>query len=203
MLKLISFIIFASFIFQINSQAQNTLILVNGKKIAIGEYKYGDAYLTYKSQKGKLKSTYLDDVFAVKEQNGKEKVFYIPDSTEANAFTVNQMRDFVNGTYDARTNYKTPWITSVGLIVGGGSAGLTAAGMSSLLVPVLPSFYSACIGLIKVKKEKLNLPAKFKNNEYYMEGYVQRVNHKRINHAILGSGAGIALGIVAVILFAK
>jgi len=203
MIKIISFLILITFLIHLESKAQNTLVLVNGKKIEIGEYKYGDTYLTYKNKKGKLKSSYLNDIFSVEEQNGKEKVFYIPDSTEANAFTIDQMRDFVNGTYDARTNYKTPWITTAGLIIGGGSAGLTAAGMSSLLVPVLPAFYSAGIGIIKVKKEKIDLPTNLKNNEYYLEGYVQRVNHKRTNHAILSSAAGIALGVAAVILFAK
>lgn len=202
-MKFISSFILIAFIFSFKVNAQNTLVLVNGKKIEIGEYKYGDTYLTYKNTKGKLKSSYLNDIFSVQEKNGKEKIFYIPDSTEAKAFTIDQMRDFVNGSYDARTNYKTPWITTAGIVIGGSSAGLTAVGMSSLLVPVLPTFYSAGIGLVKVKKEKLDLPEKLKNNEYYLEGYMQRANHKRINHAILGSGVGLALGIAAVILFAK
>jgi len=187
------------------SKAQNTMLLVNGKKIEIGEFKVSDSlFLAYKNKKGKIKSTNLIDVFSVKEQNGKETIFYVPDNIDAESFTINQMRDFVNGAYDARTNYKTPWITTGGFVVGGGSAvAVSAVGLNSLLVPVFPALYSGGVGMVKVKKEKLNIPDNLKTNDYYMEGYTRVANHKRINNAIIGSGIGMALGIVAVIIFSK
>lgn len=185
------------------SKAQNTLLLVNGKKIEVGEFKVSDSlFLAYKNKKGKIKSVYLHDIFSVQEQNGKETIFYIPDHTDTESFTINQMRDFVNGAYDARTNYKTPWITTGGFVVGGGSAvAVSAIGLNSLLVPIFPALYSGGVGIVKVKKDKLNIPDNFKNNDYYLEGYTRVANHKRINNAIIGSGVGMALGIVAVIIF--
>jgi len=114
------------------------------------------------------------------------------------------MRDFVSGASDARTNYKTPWITTGGFVVGGGSAiAVSAVGLNSLLVPIFPALYSGGVGIIKVKKDKLNIPDNLKNNDYYVEGYFRVANHKRINNAIIGSGIGMALGIVAVLIFSK
>ncbi len=191
-------------IFSFTANAQNKMLLVTGKKIDIGSYKIGESdYLSYKNEKGKTKSINKQDIFSIKEENGKETVIYVPNAEDSTAFTVEQMRDFVTGAYDARTNYKTPLITSVGLVVGGGSVGLTAAGMSTLLVPVLPVVYTSGIGIFKAKKEKLKLPENLKTNEYYTAGYLQRVNRKRVNHAIIGTLIGIAVGTVGVITFAK
>ena len=187
------------------SKAQNTLLLVTGKKIEIGEFKVSDSlFLAYKNKKGKIRSANLQDVFSVKAVNGKETIFYVPDSSDAESFTIIQMRDFVSGASDARTNYKTPWITTGGFVVGGGSAiAVSAVGLNSLLVPIFPALYSGGVGIIKVKKDKLNIPDNLKNNDYYVEGYFRVANHKRINNAIIGSGIGMALGIVAVLIFSK
>lgn len=199
------FFLFAVVVGLPESKAQNTMLLVNGKKIEIGEFKVDDSlFLAYRSKKGKIKSVDLRDIFSVREKKGNETIFYAPDNTDTESFTINQMRDFVNGAYDARTNYKTPWVTTGGFIVGGGSAvAVTAVGLNSLLVPIFPALYSGGVGIIKVKKDKLNVPDNLKKNDYYMEGYTRVANHKRINNAIIGSGIGMALGIVAVIVFSK
>ena len=199
------FFLFAVVVGLPESKAQNTMLLVNGKKIEIGEFKVDDSlFLAYRSKKGKIKSVDLRDIFSVREKKGNETIFYAPDNTDTESFTINQMRDFVNGAYDARTNYKTPWVTTGGFIVGGGSAvAVTAVGLNSLLVPIFPALYSGGVGIIKVKKDKLNVPDNLKKNDYYMEGYTRVANHKRINNAIIGSGIGMALGIVAVIIFSK
>ncbi|MEN8120808.1 MAG: hypothetical protein ABFS35_10700 [Bacteroidota bacterium] len=189
----------------VESKAQNTLLLVTGKKIEIGEFKVGDSlFLAYKNKKGKIRSANLQDVFSVKKKNGEETIFYIPDSTDNETFTINQMRDFVNGAYDARTNYKTPWVTTGGFVVGGGSAvAVSVIGLNSLLVPIFPALYSGGVGIVKVKKNKLDIPENLKSNNYYVEGYTRVANHKRINNAIIGSGVGIAIGILGIIIFNK
>ncbi len=206
MRKLIYYLVLTTiFLHLFESKAQNTLWLVNGKKLTIGEFKVSDSlFLAYKNKKGKIKSADLRDVFSVKLKSGEETVFYVPDATDTESFSINQMRNFVNGAYDARTNYKTPWITTGGFVVGGGSAvAVSAIGLNSLLVPVFPALYSGGIGIIKVKKDKFDVPQNLKSNEHYMEGYMRMANHKRINNAIIGSGVGMALGIVAVIIFNK
>jgi len=202
-MKKIFNLILALFLSIFFANAQSTMFLVTGKKIEIKDFKADSSeYISYKNLKGKVKAINKQDVFSITENSGKETVFYVPNSADSTAFTINQMRDFVTGSYDARTNYKTPWLTSVGLVVGGGSVGLTAAGMSTLLVPVMPVAYTAGVGVFKKKKEKLKLPENLKSNEYYTAGYLQRVNRKRINHAIIGTLIGIAAGTVGVIIFA-
>ncbi len=198
------YLLIVLFSFSSFAKSQNTMLLVTGKKLDIGEFKLnkGD-YISYKNQKGKLKSIAKQDVFSINSNTGKETLIYTPDLSDTSAFTIPQMRDYVTGAYDARSSYKTPWLTSAGFIIGGSSVGLTAAGMSALLIPVLPVTYSAGVGIFKMKKEKLQFPDNLKNNDYYTEGYLNRVNRKRENHAILGTIIGMAAGTIAVIAFAK
>ncbi len=198
------YLLIVLFSFSSFAKSQNTMLLVTGKKLDIGEFKLNkSAYISYKNKKGKLKSIAKQDVFSIRSNTGKETLVYTPDLSDTAAFTVSQMRDYVTGAYDARTSYKTPWLTSAGFIIGGSSVGLTAAGMSALLIPVLPVTYSAGVGIFKMKKEKLQLSDNLKNNDYYTEGYLNRVNRKRENHAILGTIIGMAAGTIAVIAFAK
>ncbi|RLD74689.1 MAG: hypothetical protein DRJ10_16640, partial [Bacteroidetes bacterium] len=59
----------------LESKAQNTLLLINGKKVEIGEFKRSDSlFLAYKNKKGKIKSVNLFDIFSVQEKNGKETI---------------------------------------------------------------------------------------------------------------------------------
>ncbi|OQY03911.1 MAG: hypothetical protein B6I20_04010 [Bacteroidetes bacterium 4572_117] len=184
-----------------NIKAQNTILLISGKKLEIGEFKLSDdMFLLYKNKKGKNKFADLRDVFSVKEQNGKETIFYNVDSTDIESFTINQMRSFVNGSFDARSNYKNPWVITGGFVVGAGSAvAVSVVGLNTIIAPVFPALYSGGVGIIK--KNKFDLPDKFKSNPHYMAGYKRAANHKRINNAIIGSGIGMALGIVAIIVF--
>lgn len=203
-MKKILYLFFVLFCLSYYAKSQNTMLLVTGKKLVIGDFKLNKSdYISYKNQKGKIKSVAKQDVFSIRLNNGNETLIYHPDLSDTTAFTVEQMRDYVSGVYDARTNYKMPWLTSCAIVLGGSSIGLTAAGMNTLLAPVIPVTYSAGIGVFKVKKNKLQLPDNFKNNDYYTEGYLYRVNKKRINHAILGSIIGIAAGTLAVITLVK
>ena len=198
------YLVFVLFALANIAKSQNTMLLVTGKKLNIGDFKLNKSdYISYKNQKGKIKSIARQDVFSIRSSNDKETLVYSPDLSDTAAFTIDQMRDYVAGAYDARTNYKTPWLTGSGFILGGGSVGLTAAGMSALLVPVIPVTYSAGVGIFKMKKDKLKLPDNFKNNDYYTEGYLYRVNRKRANHAILGTIIGMAAGTIAVITLVK
>ncbi|MCF6241165.1 MAG: hypothetical protein L3J74_07460 [Bacteroidales bacterium] len=198
------YLLFVLFVFANLAKSQETMLLVTGKKISISDFKINESdYISYKNKKGKIKTIAKQDVFSISLENGKETVLYAPDLSDTAAFSVAQMRDYVKGAYDARTNYKTPWLTGSGFIIGGGSVGLTAAGMNALLIPVLPVTYSAGVGIFKMKKEKLQLPDNLKNNDYYTEGYLNRVNRKRVNHAILGTIIGMAAGTIAVIAFTK
>ena len=99
-MKTIIFII-AALIFQINtisSFSQNTMLLKNGKKITIGEYKVSEnSFLAYKNQKGKLKSIEIEDIFSIIDKSGAEKVFYKADSTDNESFSLEQMRFFIHG----------------------------------------------------------------------------------------------------------
>lgn len=198
------YLLIVLFSFSSFAKSQNTIFLVTGKKLAIGDFKMNKSdYISYKNKKGKIKSIPKEDVFSISSSTGNEILVYTPDLSDSSSFTIAQMRDYVRGAYDARTNYKTPWIGFAGFMVGGGSVGLTTLGMSSLLVPVLPISYDAGVGIFKMKSKKLKLSENLISNPYYKEGYLNRANRKRMNHAILGTIIGMAAGTVAVIAFVK
>ncbi|MBN1250560.1 MAG: hypothetical protein JXR51_05225 [Bacteroidales bacterium] len=193
-------------VFQIFTEvvfSQNILQLANGKKISIGEYKVSEnSFLSYKNQKGKLKSIELEEVFSIIDKSGNENLFYVADSSDNEAFNVEQMRFFINGESDALNNYKSTWTFIGGIAVGAGSVvSIPLAGLSSLYAPVFPLAYSSSVGLIKVKTEKLGIEKQYIDNEHYVLGFEKTAKQKRIKNSLLGSGIGIAVGLSAALLF--
>ena len=196
-------IIISIFLFQINSLvifSQNTMLLTNGKKITIGQYKIGNNnILAYKNKKDKLKNIELEDVFSIVEKSGNEKIFYKSDSTNKEYFTVEQMRYFIKGENDAANNYKSPWTTVGGVIVGVGTVvSVPLVGLNSLYAPLLPIAYNSSVGLIQVKTEKLGIESQYIDNKHYVLGYKKTAKQKRITNSLFGSGIGIVVGIAAV-----
>jgi len=154
-------IFFASF-------SQNTMLLTNGKKVTIGEYKLGkNNFLLYKNQKGKIKNIEFQEIFSIKEKSGNEKIFYKPDSTNNESFSVEQMQFFVKGENDAINNYKSPWTTVGGITVGAGSVVcVPLAGLYSLYVPIPLLAYTSSVGLIKKKTKKLGIKKQYIENKH-------------------------------------
>ena len=206
-MKTILFII-ATFLFQINtinSFSQNTMLLTSGKKITIGEYKVSESsFLAYKNQKEKLKSIVIEDVFSIIDKSGAETIFYKSDTTNNESFSVDQMRFFVNGENDAINNYKSPWTTVGGIVIGAGSViSVPLAGLNSLYTPIFPTAYVSSVGLIKVKTKKLGIKNQYLENKHYVLGFEKAAKQKRIKNSLFGSGIGIAVGIGAALVFLK
>ena len=203
-MKTIYFII-NLFIFQIIATlafSQNTVLLTNGKKMSIGEYKVSDnGFLAYKNQKNKINNIELADIFSVIEKSGNEKIFFKPDSIDNESFTVDQMRFFVKGESDAINNYKSPWTTIGGVVIGAGSViSIPLAGLNSLYVPIFPLAYTTSVGLIK-KAKKIGIEEQYLENKHYVLGFDKAAKHKRIKNSLFGSGIGLVVGIGVILVF--
>jgi hypothetical protein len=163
-----------SLILQVDLIAQNNLWLTNGKRVNIREYKIENPDLiVYKSLKGKSKSIQTFEVFAIADSTGKEQVVYLPDTSYQGAFTIIEMRSFVQGQYDADLKYKSPWTTVGGVAV----AGLGGAVVNPFYVILIPVAYCSGIGLTKTREKKLGIPTEFAQNEHYILGYKREVKH--------------------------
>jgi len=191
-MRLIKFSV--SFIFVLSAffvNAQNTLWLTNGKKINIGEFKIENKdYISYKSLKNKSKSIETYEVFSLIEKDGNEIIVYNQDTTYEGAFTLIEMRAFVQGQSDANQNFKSPLITAGGIVVMGASSVV----INPVFVILVAGAYCTTIGVTKPSHKKLNIPMEYKNNEHYVLGYKKETKHKRIKNAIIGSGIGLAVG---------
>jgi hypothetical protein len=200
MKRIVIVVILIVFSVQSNLFAQNYLWLTNGKKLKIGDYKIESPdIISYKNQKGKIKSIQSFDVFSVIESSGKENVIYLPDTSYQGAFTVPEMRSYVQGQYDAGLKFKSPLTTIGGFVLASGSSLF----INPMYVFVLSTGYCSAIGLTKASEKKLNIPAEFAQNEHYKLGYKKTVKHKRITNAIIGSGIGLIVGIGTIAIINK
>ena len=204
-MRLVIFI-FSLIIFQIittGSFSQNTLVLTNGKKIDIGEFKLNENnILAYKNSKGKIKSVLIEDVFSSIDKLGTETIYYKPDSTDSESFNIEEMRFFINGESDAINNYKNLWTTIGGIVIGAGSViSVPLVGLNSLYIPIFPTAYTSTVGLIKVKTQKLGIEKQYLDNKHYVLGFKKVAKHKRIKNSLFGSGIGIAVGIGVALVF--
>ncbi len=194
---LVSFILVLAAFFV---KAQNTLWLTNGKKIEIGEYKFANKdFITYKSLKNKSKSIETYEVFSLIENNGNEIVVYKQDTTYQGAFSILEMRAFVQGQTDANKNFKSPLITAGGIVLAGASSVV----INPVFIILVSGAYCTTIGLTKTSEKKLTIPLEYKNNEHYLLGYKKECKHKRIKSAILGSGIGLVVGFTTFALINK
>ena len=183
------FIIALIFMFQAN--AQQSLLLTNGKKINISELKLDSLnQILYKTPKGHIKMIEADEVFSWTREDSVEVIFYKPECSDV-CFRIDQMKDYINGTADGR-KHKAHWSTFAGFVTG------TVSGMflATYLTPVLPAGIAGLSGGIKPKEENLNIPKKYKNNKHYIEGYKKSLKQKRVINSIIGGGTGIIAGIL-------
>jgi hypothetical protein len=189
-----------SLLFIINvSLAQNTVWLLNGKKIIINDYninKYEDTHnLVYFNTRGKEKQIGVDDIFSVTDNTGEERIFYKKDSLIGSFFTTTQMKDYVRGEFEAHKNYKAPLSTALGFIAGGVSVIIPLEKM--FYAPLIPAAATTIIGCTKPAGKKIkNKYPNYANNNYYILGYKESAKNKRIKNALKGSVAGMAAGII-------
>ncbi len=181
------------------SHAQNTVSLLNGKKISINDYninKDEDAgNLIYKNSNGKERQIGVDEIFSITDKAGNENIFYKQDSLTGNFFTIKQMGDYIKGEFEARQNYKAPLSTVLGFVAGGTSAILPLDKM--FYAPLIPGAATAIIGSTKPAENKIkNQHPNYATNNYYLLGYKESAKRKRINNALKGSAVGMVTGII-------
>jgi hypothetical protein len=181
-------------------KAQNTLLLNNGKKIAIGEYKIvSNDFISYKTLKDKFKSIETYEVFSIIEKEGHEIVIYKQDSLLQGSFDLMEMRAFVQGQSDAIQNFKSPFITAGGIAV----AGISSVIINPVFVIPVSGVYCGIVGITKTSEKKMVIPENYKSNEHYLLGYKKECKHKRIKNAIIGSGIGLVVGFTTFVLVNK
>ncbi len=131
--------------------AQDTLLLLNGKKIVVSSVDLQGNTIAYRSldKTDKLRTIDPDRVFSVLYKDGHERVVYQTDSLDPMDFKVEEMRSFINGVQDARKIYRNNFIKGSGLVIGAGSAYFAIWGL------VGPPLYSTVLGSFNANIEKI------------------------------------------------
>src|SRR5205085_12004901 len=104
--------------------AQDTLLLISGRKIVVSAIDLSGNTIAYRTpdKKDKLKTIDPYRVFSVIYRDGNERIIYQPDSLDPIDFKVEEMRNFIKGEQDARSLYKNNAIKVIGAGFGAGSA---------------------------------------------------------------------------------
>lgn len=164
----------------------------DGKKMQVNEFKIENPeYIYYKNLKNKVKAIESSEVFAILDSSGKEILIFKADTSFKDAFTISEMRSFVQGQSDAIEKYKASWATIGGIAV----SGATAMIINPVYLIAVSGIYCAGVGVIPVREKKLNINPEFLNNEAYKLGYKKASKHKRIKNSIIGSAIGLVIGL--------
>lgn len=191
---------------------ENTIWLLNGKKVIAKNYKLlDDGYdslnytIRYKNIYDKEKTVYTDQVFSILKSDNSEVVFYKPQPDLGEPLQVEEMRQFVTGLYDVQQNKVNDL-----LIAGGFAAGLIGAvtpqvslgsGMSGGGIPVgllIPLSYISITGYFTPNDKYINSQSLPSDNEYYLAGFTEGYKKKSIKKTILTTCVGYLSGLVIV-----
>ena len=190
-----------------NINAQDTILLMKGKRLFVSDSKVevnakGDTVVSFHTDKGKTKSKRIDKVFSLSSTSG-EQVFYVPD-TAAEEPSVENMRRFLQGKADFSGGF------SWGFYAGGVAAMAAGeviptlkfkVGSNNADIPigmVVPFGYIFVVGNTTKSVEKLK--AKYPNmsdDEYYIFGAQAAISQKRMRDGALGVLTGGVIWIVA------
>lgn len=209
MRSLVVLFIISTFICESVNAQVSTMLLRNGKKVLISDYKidgqgYYDGKIDFVNAKGKNKDKYLDEVFSIIDAKGQEKILYESNEELGEVLTVGQMSDYVSGMGDSRIYKISPLVMVGGFATGFGGTIIpqvkVSAGENSMGIPLgilVPATYVGIMGATTPKAETLQaeLPEKA-NNEHYLMGYQDGVQKKRFKHSIIGAAIGVVGGII-------
>ena len=126
----------------LSAPAQDTLLLISGKKIIASSVDIRDNKIAYKKNTpdSKLKTIDPERVFSIIYKDGREQLIYQSDSLDPIDFKVEEMRSFITGEQDAMKYYKNNVVKGMGIIIGGSSALLGFYGI------IIPPLYSTIVG---------------------------------------------------------
>lgn len=189
----------------LNTQAQDTLIFLNGKHEVVNVSHETASFVVYQKFKkngslSKMKDVAKEDLFSIQyflpaNADSAQKVsqIYQVDSILEDYFTVAEMNRFLDGRNEARENYKAFKFTAGGFLVGLGAGYL---GAYWGLVPC---------GVYTGASASWNFPIWFKvsddetklKDDHFLAGYKEQSRKKQARNAALGSLTGLITSVTS------
>jgi len=198
MFKLSVIIISIICLFAFQTNAQQNILLLSGKRILVKDSRIDTSgVVLYKTASDKVKGIDISEVFSVTRADSVEVIVYKPECSDV-CFKIDQMRDYLTGISDGK-KFKDKWSLPIVLVVGGASGFFIMPTLS----PIVPALSCVGVALTGPKPQNMIFPDKYKDNQHYIQGYCSAVKKKRIRNGIIGGGIGLVLGITSAILISK
>lgn len=176
------------------TNAQDTLIFINGKKVTANNIKLADTQVHYNPVSGttRIKKAETYNIFSIKRADGTETYIYQQD-TLTDDLSLEQMKMFVKGQQDAREYYNPIAITVTSAVIGV-TSGLTLQFFA--LVP--PALFATIVGASTpdVSDHTVFNPELFSSPEYLM-GFESKARNIKIKRALIYGIGGAILGYAA------
>lgn len=196
-------LIFIAFFMVANffSDAQHSMLLLNGNEHAVKSYDVKGDYLIYSKpgeKPGKRHKMFLDRLYSINDSLLGERIVYMPDSTDTLELNKTDMRTFIYGEQYAMKHYKKPMNAVAGAAVGIGSGFLNIYGLFVPFVYVgVANRFSA-----KVPTNLPDAPAMV-GNDLFKEGYQYKARKKKAKDGLIFGGIGFALSFTLITILAK
>ena len=138
------------------------------------------------------------NIFSIVYGDTNEVVVYKPDPSDEKAFTIIQMRSYVEGAAYARKNYHSFLPASIAFIVGAGGGYIGFWGF----LPALAYDIGVSSHHPEPKSKKNeNAPQEF--DQFFVFGYQDMVSKKKTHNIIAGSFIGFVAGVVCNYIITK
>ncbi|MBU0764874.1 MAG: hypothetical protein KJ607_08570 [Bacteroidetes bacterium] len=179
--------------------SQDTVLFLNGRTLVLSAYKFDTErqLLLYKNRKGRMKWVEKDFIFSIRDSCGIEKIYYHPDTIERSFLSVSQMRSFAYGQRDAYSRFKAPGAAVSGFTVGAASPFALYVWYSFIPSLAVSAVYE--IVPVRMKRIEKKCPDKI-DDIFYLQGFRETANRKRVLNAVIGTGAGFVTGVAAALI---
>jgi hypothetical protein len=164
------------------------IILTNGKVIDVKFISHIEEGIVV-LEKGRLTKLNPEEVFSYSLDKTEIVVYTPKDSTE---YSVDEMRNYVNGRRLARAHHKSPGSTALGFVVG--ASGGYFLVFWSLLSTAVVTAADASINPYLFNKETKKLKPEFEKNEPLKQGFNYQAKRKKAKNQLSGGGIGIGIG---------
>lgn len=197
---LLFFLLFAvSFV-----QGQDKILLMNGLERDCRIVSDTGFVIQYEVTKknGKVKSLQANrgEVFSYMRAGEQEIIIYQLDTLfDDNIYDPSQMRAYLAGQFDGRTNFKARHIAVIGFVVCGGIAFAGGDGYFTAVGPPILYTLSQFIGKVKIREHTMT-NKNYKYNDIYADGYEPPARTKKLLTALWSGFAGSAAGVTLFLL---
>ena len=195
----IALIVFCSFRSVGQTNAQDTIYLMNGHIVAekVIDTLLGAVTIMNPTKQGKKIHYEIPQLYMVNFATGGKRYYYKQDTFLLNYFTRDEMWMYMKGERDSRKGFNP-----IGVKIGSGIAGLIGGMTGTFWGPVLPYGYMALSGITKVRirHSTVSHPSYIESDGYIL-GYERVARHRRRIHSVFSGTIGLVIGYTIYAIF--